>query len=139
MPARRAALLATAAVCAIAAPSAAWASWTTTSPGTAAALAGSLTAPAPAFGTTTCTGKGTGNMSASVAVSWPAVPGAASYDVQSDTAPLGSQSPASVTGTSTAITVDPKKSPTLNVRLRSRAGNWLTAYGTTISETVSCP
>jgi hypothetical protein len=138
MGTRRAPLLAVLIVAAVAVPSGAWASWGTSSPGTAAASAGTLTAPTPAFGTTTCTGNGS-NKTATVPVSWPAAAGALSYDVQSDTAPLTTQSPTTVTGTSTTITVDPKKSPTLNVRLRSRAGNWLTAYGPTKSETVTCP
>ena len=141
MSARRAALIAVLAVTAVALPSGAWASWGTTSPGTAASLAGTLAAaPTPSFGTTTCTG--TGSKTASVPVTWPSATGARSYDIQSDTAPLSTQPPTSVTGLSTTITVpvpaDPKKAPTLYVRLRSRAGNWLTAYGTTISETVTC-
>jgi hypothetical protein len=141
MGTRRAALIAVLIVTAVAVPSGAWASWATSSPGTAAAAAGTFTAPTPAFGAITCTGSG--NKTASVPVSWPAVAGALSYDVQSDTAPLSTQAPTSVTGLSTTIAVtvpsDPKKKPTLNVRVRPRAGDWLTTYGTTISEGVTCP
>jgi hypothetical protein len=137
MARRHAALVAAAIACAAAVPSAAWASWQTGGPGSAAARAGTLTAPTPTLGTPACAGKGA-NTTATVQVSWTATAGAAGYDLQWDTSPPTTQPPTTVAGTSAPVTFNAKSPQTLYARLRARNAGWLTGYGVTVTRSVSC-
>lgn len=114
------------------------AAWRTTNTGTATAKAGSIGVPAGVtLGTPTCPNAGI-NTTATVPVTWTAVPGAAQYTVesslQSTFVPAQTRT---VTGTSTSVSAGASGS-TIHVRVRASVGEWVGANSAPVSRQVSC-
>ena len=141
MSAARLGLVAAVVAAALAVPATAWAAWSASHSGSAYATAGSLTAPTVSLGTATCTGHGT-NATATVPVSWNAIPGAGTYELQWDTATPqtwpANRTVTGITGTSgTAGPAGAKNPVTVYVRVRATSNNWHGAYSATVSQSIA--
>lgn len=134
----RPALLAVVVALLLAGTGAAAAGWVSSAAGTGTGRGGTLTAPTVTLGTVTCTTSGL-TTTATLPVSWAAVPGAAQYVVESS--PLSSfalfTNSQTVTGRSTTITTTTPGFP-LYVRVRAGAGKWTGPASATASKTITC-